>query len=236
MTDTADPPARPAAGAPARLRLAVATSNPGKLAEFAMLLAPLDCDVVHGCGAAGMGGLLRGDMAFTGPVEDGETFYQNAYIKARFWADALGVPCLADDSGLLVRALGGEPGVRSARWGGPFPGASTGRDQSAHLVKAMEGEKDRKCAFAASLVLAKPFRREALHYQGALTGEVACELKGANGFGFDYVFLVPELGRTLAELSPAAKGEISHRGRAVAAMREDWERVKGFLAEYAPRQ
>jgi XTP/dITP diphosphohydrolase len=211
-----------------RLRLAVATSNPGKLAELSLLLAPLDCEVLS---------TSRETLAWAGladardPVEDGETFFQNAYIKARYWADLLGMPCLADDSGLVVRALGGEPGVRSARWGGWKPGAATGMDQSLYLLGRMEGLADREAAFLTSLVLARPFRREALHYEGVLAGEVADGLRGDQGFGYDQAFMVPELGRTLAELSPAVKNAVSHRGRAFRAMREDWARVRGFLAE-----
>jgi XTP/dITP diphosphohydrolase len=214
-----------------RLQLCVATSNPGKLMEYGILLAPLDCEIF----STRRTHLLKiGFPAIRDPVEDGETFYQNAFIKARYWADILGIPCLADDSGLCVRALGGEPGVRSARWG-PWPdGAATAMEQSGYLIERMEGEDDRAAAFVTSLVLAKPFRREVLSYEGVLRGEVAREIKGSRGFGYDFAFLVPQLGETLAQLSANDKNALSHRGIAARALRDDWDSVVAFLDEYLP--
>jgi XTP/dITP diphosphohydrolase len=203
----------------------VASSNRGKVAEFAALLAPLDCDVFvasrRELAEAGLRGIGE-------PVEDGGTFFENAYIKARYWADILGMPCLADDSGIMVRALGGEPGVRSARWGGLGP-SPAGEEQCRYLLKRMEGAGDRSAAVGTSLVIARPFRREALHYRGEIAGEITREMRGGNGFGYDFVFAGPG-GRTLAELTPEEKGAVSHRGRAVRALREDWPRVRAFLA------
>ncbi|MDR3154729.1 MAG: RdgB/HAM1 family non-canonical purine NTP pyrophosphatase [Deltaproteobacteria bacterium] len=210
-----------------RLTLAVASSNPGKLAEFRELLGPLGCEIL----CLGQGPLSGLDPAkIPSPVEDGAGFSENAGLKARYWADLLGLPCLADDSGLLVTALDGAPGIMSARWGGIDPSSGGGRDQSRYLLKMMEGKADRRAEFAASLVLAKPFRREILGYRGSLAGEIARELRGENGFGYDFVFFFPALGKTLAEISRQEKGQISHRGRAVKALREDWPRASGFLS------
>jgi XTP/dITP diphosphohydrolase len=214
-----------------RLQICVATSNKGKLAEYGLLLAPLDCEIL----STSRPELMKlGFRSIRDPVEDGETYFQNAYIKARYWADILGIPCLADDSGLSVKALGGEPGVNSARWGDWQEGVVAPQEQSGYLIKKMEGIADRSAAFVTSIVVAKPFRREALHYQGALQGEVTHEVRGILGFGYDYAFLVPELGLTLAELSTPDKNAISHRGKAARALREDWDRVKEFLKEYLP--
>lgn len=209
-----------------RLQIAVATSNEGKLREFTLLFGPLDCEIF----VASRSSLDRlGISGIPEPVEDGETFYQNAYVKARYWADILGMPCLADDSGLTVRALGGEPGVRSARWGGRDFAAKSGEEQSRYLLERMEGIADRAAAFVTCLVLARPFQRRALAYRGYLSGEVALEAKGGNGFGYDRGFLIPELGKTLAELGTEEKNGISHRGRAILAMRADWDEVTRFL-------
>jgi XTP/dITP diphosphohydrolase len=211
--------------------LAVASSNSGKVTEYSLLLSPLKCRIF---------GISREELERAGfkgirePEEDGDSFFENARIKARYWADVLGSPALADDSGLEVAALGGEPGVRSARWGDWDPGAVSGREQSEYLIWRMEGMEDRAAAFVTSIVVARPFRREVLHYRGTLRGEVAREPKGSRGFGYDQAFLVPGLGLTLAELSAEEKNAVSHRGRAAGAMAGDWERVSGFLAGSAP--
>jgi XTP/dITP diphosphohydrolase len=207
--------------------IAVATSNPGKLKEFGALLGVLGCGVIP----AFPEGLARmGLSSAPAPVEDGGGFSENACIKARYWADILGVAALADDSGLAVAALGGAPGVESARWGGPpVPGLTQSESQSRRLIGRMAGVIDRRAEFVTSLAIARPYFRGALIYSGALEGLITESPRGVNGFGYDSVFEIPGSSKTLAELSMEEKNALSHRGAAIRAMRDDWERVMAFL-------
>jgi XTP/dITP diphosphohydrolase len=161
-------------------------------------------------------------------VEDGATFEDNARKKAREVAEATGLPALADDSGLVVDALGGEPGVHSARYAGE---ASDDAANRAKLLREMSGEADRRAAFECVLVLAEPGGREEV-VAGTCRGALLGEERGSGGFGYDPLF-VPEPGpgadgRTFAEMSLAEKRELSHRGRALAAAREPFARFLGL--------
>ena len=190
------------------MELFVATANAHKLVELAPALP---------------GQLLRTPAEAGHPgfevEEDGVDFVDNALKKARSLYRLLGKPSLADDSGLAVRALGGEPGVLSARYGSP-DGGKTKLDaatRNAYLLRQMEGESDRACAFVCCLVLVLGEDRFFV-VQETCPGELLREPRGSGGFGYDPIVYLPGLGKTVAELSVDEKNVVSHRGRACARM------------------
>ena len=184
-------------------RLVLATHNQGKVREFEALLAPHGIILVP---AASLG--------LPEPEETGATFAENAAIKARAAARASGLPALADDSGLVVRGLGGAPGVHSARWAAP------GRDFAPAMRRVIDGlaagTGDRRAAFVAVLCLAFPDGAESL-YEGRVEGEIAPEPRGTGGFGYDPIFVPEGHDRTFGEMTPDEKRRLSHRARAFAA-------------------
>lgn len=188
--------------------LLVATGNAGKVLELAALLD-------------GTGILLRSLKDFpklAGVVEDGDTFAENALKKARAACVATGLPVIADDSGLVVDALGGRPGVFSARYAGE---GATDADNNRHLLCELGGieKAARTAAFHCVIALCLPDGR-CRTFDGELKGVILTEPAGTGGFGYDPLFWVPEYGKTLAELPLELKNRISHRGRAVAALRD----------------
>ena len=183
--------------------LLIATRNAGKLKEISGLIA---------------GTLLRtvslADVGVDREVEEtGETFEANAALKASTYARLSGLPTLADDSGLEVDALDGEPGVRSSRYAGD---EATDADRVAFLLGRLqnEGRGPWRARFRCVIAIAWGHDEVELH-PGVCEGMVIDTPRGSNGFGYDPVFLIPELGRTMAELSPAEKNQVSHRGAAV---------------------
>jgi len=159
-------------------------------------------------------------------VEDGASFADNARIKARSYACATGQWCLADDSGLVVDALGGAPGVRSARYAAQEVPAGAGRSivdaaNTARLLRELRGvpTRERTARFICHLALADS-QGVLLEAPGSVEGLIADGPRGRNGFGYDPVFFIPDLGRTAAELSPDEKNAISHRGTAVRRFAE----------------
>ncbi|MDL1977838.1 MAG: XTP/dITP diphosphatase [Deltaproteobacteria bacterium] len=174
-----------------------------------------------------------------GPIpeieEDGATFDDNAYKKASFAARILGTPALADDSGLVVQALGGVPGVYSARYSG---NSATDEENTAKLLKEMEGKKNRAAAFECVISVAVP-SGPALTYEARCEGEITTAARGENGFGYDPVFYYPPLNKTFAEMSLKEKSEISHRGRALSELKNEFDKVitwiKQRLAEVKPK-
>lgn len=189
-----------------RQRLLIASNNAHKVEEFRRLLADLPIELV-----------TPRDIGLDLDVEEtGDTFEENARLKAHAFAEASGLPALADDSGIEVDALDGRPGVRSARYGGPGLD-DPGRTQL--LLREMSGVPDgrRACRYRVVLVLADPDGSEETA-EGSCEGVVARAASGTNGFGYDPIFHVPEFGRTIAELSAAEKDAISHRGRAAREM------------------
>ena len=187
-------------------RLLVATNNEHKIHEFRRLLDELSLELVT---PADVG--LSLDV-----VEDGATFQANASLKAQAFAKASGLPSLADDSGIEVDALGGGPGVLSARYGGP---GLNDDDRLQLLLTELQGVSDerRTCRYRVVLVLAEPDGDEQVT-EGTCEGQVAHAPVGSNGFGYDPVFFVPSYGKTIAQLDPSQKDEISHRGKAARAM------------------
>jgi XTP/dITP diphosphohydrolase len=193
--------------------IVVATGNPGKLREIRQVLGLLPVRV------AGLGEFDAVDE----PEETGTTFADNARLKARYYARATGQWCLADDSGLVVDALGGGPGVRSARYaaGGFPPTADRPAIDAANNAKLLAelsdvDDEDRSARFVCHLALADG-EAVLLEAQGTIEGRILRENRGSNGFGYDPVFYVPGLDRTAAELSADQKNAVSHRGNAVRA-------------------
>jgi XTP/dITP diphosphohydrolase len=182
------------------MRLVVATRNEHKLREIGQILAGVELVP------------LPDDVEL--PPETGETFAENALIKARAAQAATGTPAIADDSGIEAAALGGRPGVRSARYGGP--GASDA-DNLAKLLGEMEDAVDRSVAYVAAIAYVESEGDEMV-FEGRCEGELALEPRGSGGFGYDPAFVPRDTGgrdgRTMAELSPDEKHAISHRGRA----------------------
>ncbi len=187
------------------MKIVVATRNPGKLREFRSLLAPAGWQAVGLSEAA-----IEGDVA-----ETGRSFAENARLKALGYSARTDLPVLGDDSGLEVFALGGKPGVRSARYAGADASDS---DRVHKLLQELELHPgNRQARFLCALALAQ--HGEVLcEAEGECRGEIAAAPRGALGFGYDPIFLVPGMGLTFAEIEEAAKNRISHRARAVAAL------------------
>ena len=197
--------------------LVLATRNKGKISEFKTLFSgfPIEMKSLNDFGP------------IPEVVEDGKTFEDNAYKKAHFTAKVLGFPALADDSGLVVEALGGQPGVFSARYAGEGAGDEA---NILKLLKAMEGVSDRRAAFECVIAIAVP-RGPALIYGGRCEGEIAGDRTGKNGFGYDPVFFYQPLAKTFAEMSQEEKNLVSHRGKAMAKLLAEFDKVLIWLAQ-----
>jgi len=169
-----------------------------------------------------------------GPIpeveEDGETFDDNAYKKASFAAKVLGFPALADDSGLMVKALNGAPGVHSARYAGDN---ATDADRNRKLLTEMADQSDRRAAFECVISVAVP-TGAALTYEGRCEGEIAREPAGDQGFGYDPVFYYPPLNKTFAQMSRAEKNSVSHRGKALSELRGEFDKVLIWIRREMP--
>lgn len=190
-------------------RILVATKNPGKLREIRGFMDGLGVEIL---------GLQEFPWVET-PEEDGTTYLENALKKASAVARQTGMVTLADDSGLEVEALGGRPGVHSARFAGP---GATDEENNRKLLELLKGvpPEGRKATFRCVLVLVGPSGELLETAEGQVEGIILDGPRGEMGFGYDPLFYVPELGRTLAELPLEVKNSISHRGRALRAMRE----------------
>jgi len=179
------------------------STNSGKLAEFALAAGP-DARI----------GALPGIEAIRPPEESGKTFEENAVLKAVYYSQCAEEPVFADDSGLEVDALGGAPGVYSAR----FAGQNAGQAENNNLLlQRLKGKADRRARFVTALALAKAGTLLGTS-AGTVAGEILEAPRGENGFGYDPLFLYPPLGRTFAELTGAEKLEVSARGKALRAL------------------
>ncbi|MDP3283752.1 MAG: XTP/dITP diphosphatase, partial [Desulfobacterales bacterium] len=169
-----------------------------------------------------------------GPIplieEDGDTFDENAYKKASFAARVLGFPALADDSGLVVEALSGAPGILSARYGGEN---ATDEDRCAKLLFEMKGKSNRKAAFECVISIAVP-TGHALTYDGRCEGLIAEKPSGTNGFGYDPVFHYPPLNKTFAKMSMEEKSSVSHRGKALRELKIEFNKVLIWISQNMP--
>ncbi len=189
-------------------RVLIATQNSGKVNEFRRLLRSIPADFV------GLGDLPE----VAAPEEDGDTFLDNATIKARFYSQHFGEIALADDSGLVVDALNGAPGVHSARYGGD---GLTDRDRLNLLLENLKDvpAEQRSARFECAVVVADPDSEDIiLHAIGTIEGMITFEPRGSNGFGYDPAFVPQGETRTTAEMSATEKDSLSHRGRAVRAI------------------
>jgi XTP/dITP diphosphohydrolase len=188
--------------APSPRRLVLASDNAAKLAELRALLEPLRVEVVP-----------QRALGVTAAEEPHATFLENALAKARHAARTTGLPALADDSGLCCTALAGAPGVRSARFAGE--GATDAQNNSA-LVARLRGAQDRSAHYVCVLVAVRmPDDPEPIVAEGCWYGHIVTQPRGVNGFGYDPFFWLDELSMTAAELPPAHKNSISHRGQAM---------------------
>jgi XTP/dITP diphosphohydrolase len=186
--------------------LVLATRNLGKAREFQDLLGPLGWKVIT-ASQAGYDGE---------PDETGKTFRENARIKAEEVSRHVTHPVLADDSGLEVEALGGEPGIHSARYAGP---GATDAENRAKLLESMAGQSNRRARFVCVLCLMRP-EADALFFEGDCPGAILRQERGDGGFGYDPLFVPYGETRTFAEMTPEEKNPVSHRGRATARLRE----------------
>ena len=197
-------------------RLVLATANAGKLRELAEILAPWNVDV-------------RPQSEFTdkNAVETGMTFVENALLKARFAAGVSGLPAIADDSGLEVDALQGAPGIHSARYAGP---AATDADNNLKLMAELEGvpQAARAARYRCAMVYLRwPLDAAPLIAQASWEGRILRAPAGVHGFGYDPLFEVLSLARSAAQLDPAEKNRISHRGQALRLLLLALQRESG---------
>lgn len=197
--------------------IVLATGNKNKIREIRELLkdAPVQIKSISDYGT------------LPSVVEDGDTFEENAYKKAFHYAKVLGLPCLADDSGLVVDALDGRPGVHSARYAGEN---ATDLEKCDKLLMEMEGKTERRARFECVLSLATP-GGPALTWEGSCAGEITTERHGESGFGYDPVFFYPDFGKTFAEVSMEEKNRVSHRGRALQEFAGEIDKVLTWLRQ-----
>ncbi|TWT26302.1 XTP/dITP diphosphatase [Planomicrobium sp. CPCC 101110] len=188
-------------------KVIIATQNKGKAKDFETLLSPLGYQVLT----------LR-DVAEELDIEEtGATFEENAIIKAEAVASALQTPVIADDSGLEIDALNGEPGVYSARYAGGVKSDEANIDKVLDKLGGVP-EEERTARFRCVLAVAAPDQKT-VTVSGSCEGRIWSERRGENGFGYDPIFYVPALGKTMAELSPEEKAAISHRGNAIRELK-----------------
>lgn len=190
-------------------RLVIASNNPGKLRELSAMLSPLGIEVMP-----------QSDHGVPEAEEPYPTFVENALAKARQASRHTGLPALADDSGICVDALKGRPGVRSARFAeGAFPRDEQDRRNNEKLLADLDGCIDRRAHYCCVLALIRHAEDpRPLIVEAEWHGEVLTAPRGAGGFGYDPLFLIPHLGKTGAELDPSEKNAISHRGKALAEL------------------
>lgn len=199
----------------AKLVLVLATKNAGKSAEIKGFLKDFPIEIKD----------LNDFGPIPEPVEDGRSFEENAYKKAGFTSKILGLPALADDSGLEVQALDGAPGVYSARYAGP---EATDPQNNEKLLDALSGVENRKARFCCVLSLAVP-SGHALTYEAFCEGTILDSPRGENGFGYDPLFFYAPAGKTFAEMSLEEKLQVSHRGRALTDLRAEFDKVIRWL-------
>jgi XTP/dITP diphosphohydrolase len=196
------------------VKLVLGSGNPGKLREIGALLAPLSLEVIS-----------QGDLGIADGPEPYDTFLENALAKARHASRATGLPALADDSGLCVEALGGEPGVHSAYYAGREGGREERDARNNELLLRKLGQKRAAYYYCIMVLLQRFDDPRPLIAEGFWRGEIARAPRGANGFGYDPLFHLPALGKTAAELDPAQKNRLSHRGQAL-------QKLIGLLNEW----
>jgi len=194
-------------------KLVLASGNPGKIREIARLLAPLGLEIVP-----------QGEFGVAPAEEPFATFVENALAKARHASAATGLPAVADDSGICVAALGGAPGVYSARYAGE---SASDEENNARLLRELSEFSDRRAHYYCVIVMIRHADDpQPIIAEGEWHGEIVREPRGTRGFGYDPLFLDCKSGRTGAELAPAQKNRVSHRGKAMRkllrALKRSW--------------
>jgi XTP/dITP diphosphohydrolase len=194
-----------------KIPIVLATRNQGKIREITELLSSYDIEIKS--------------LNDFGPIpsveETGETFDDNAYIKAHFTAKVLGLPAIADDSGLVVEALDGAPGVYSARYAGV---GATDQENNIKLLQEMDGKTNRKAHFETAVIIAVP-RGPALTYIAKVEGEITESPMGDKGFGYDPLFYYPPMSKTFAQMTGEEKNSVSHRGKAINELITEFDKV-----------
>jgi XTP/dITP diphosphohydrolase len=194
-------------------KLVIASNNPGKLREFQRMLAPLGIEV-----------LTQAQLGISEAEEPHCTFIENALAKARHVSRESGLPALADDSGICVEALGGAPGVISARYAGDNPKSDVRNNEK--LLREMQGVADRRAHYYCVLVLVRHADDpQPLIAEGEWQGEIFDEERGEGGFGYDPMFWLPQFGKTAAELTHDEKAQISHRAKALQVLMQRFPRA-----------
>ena len=192
------------------MKMVLASKNPKKLEEMAVILSQLGIEVV-----------LESDVGVDVEVEEtGTTFEENAALKAFAVMEAAGLPAIADDSGLCVDALGGGPGVYSARYGGE---GLTDADRYRLVLEGLQGQLDRGAKFVSAICCAFP-GGDRVEARGECPGVIGYAPQGENGFGYDPIFFLPEKKKTFAQLTGEEKNAISHRGKALEKFKEALEK------------
>ncbi len=200
---------------PLKQIIVLATTNKGKTREIKKLLEGSDIEIKN----------LDDFGPIPEVVEDGQTFDDNAYKKASFTAKVLGYPAMADDSGLCVDALEGEPGVYSARYAGEN---ASDEDNVKKVLDNLTDKKNRDASFKCVISIAVP-TGAALTYEGECKGVLTTQPEGENGFGYDPLFYSPEFKKTFAQLTIEEKGQVSHRGRALKQVAREMDKIIDWL-------
>jgi len=181
-------------------KLLIASGNKGKISEISKLLAPYNVEII----SASNYNLIE-------PEENGSTFIENAEIKSRYYSEKTGLPALADDSGLCVEALGGNPGIYSARWAGSDKNFSTAMQR---IEKEVGNNRNKNAKFVCALSLYTPKSNEVENFEGKVEGTLSFPPRGQNGFGYDPIFIANGMSQTFAEMDAEIKHKISHRADA----------------------
>jgi XTP/dITP diphosphohydrolase len=198
------------------MKIVLASNNQGKLAELLPLFEPLGVELV-----------TQGSLGVPEAPEPYKTFVENALTKARNAAQHTGLPAIADDAGLCIDAWGGLPGVDTAYYCMQFGYEKTDDNNRRAVLERMQGEPNRRAnMISVQVAVLSPLDPQPLISVGRVQGEIALEATGAGGFGFDPVMWIPSLGKTMAQLDPAHKNQISHRGQSarmmISLIRENW--------------
>ena len=201
--------------------IVLATRNKGKTREITALLKDFPVEIKN----------LDDFGPIPEVIEDGKTFDDNAYKKASFTSRILGYPAMADDSGLCVEALGGAPGIFSARYAGEN---ATDQDNVKKVLEDLKGQKNRNASFKCVISIAVP-TGAALTYEGECKGIIIDKPAGANGFGYDPVFFYPELNKTFAQLTIDQKAGVSHRGQALREIADEMDKILEWIEINMPR-
>ncbi len=203
-----------------KITLILATTNKGKTAEIQEMLKGFPVDIKD----------LQQFGKLPDVEEDGKTFEENAYKKASFFSKILGFPAMADDSGLCVEALGGEPGIYSARYAGD---QASDTEKYQKILAEMKNKDNRKAYFQCNISIAVP-TGSAISYEGRCDGIISEKAFGSAGFGYDPIFFYPSANKTFGQMISAEKGKVSHRGLALAEVCNEFDKIIIWIKQQMP--